>query len=96
MKNLNQIELNNLRKVVDDLDSKIIKLLEDRLQASCMIGEIKKQLDIPTFTPEREGEIKRSIFHLIEDVKKRERILRIYDSILSESRAVQNDFNKEK
>jgi monofunctional chorismate mutase len=90
---LNSIE--ELRKEVDSLDIQIIQLMEKRLSISSQIGKIKQDLNLPTYTPEREEVIKNRISELVEDEKKKNRILKIYESILNESRAVQNEYGEE-
>lgn len=95
MKDSNNNKLEDLRKEVDCLDSKIIKLLEERISISAKIGIIKQNLNLPTYTPEREEEIKNRISALIQDKKKLNSILKIYESVLYESRAMQNEFGEE-
>lgn len=95
MKELNKNSLEELRKEVDSLDEQIIKLLEKRISISSQIGKIKQILNLPTFTPEREEIIKSRISEKVIDEKKKKRILKIYESILNESRAVQNEFEDE-
>lgn len=90
---INSIE--ELRKDVDHLDLQIIQLLEKRLIISSQIGKIKQKLNLPTYTPEREEVIKNRVSEQVEDEKKKNRILKIYESILNESRAVQNEYGEE-
>ena len=90
---INSIE--ELRKDVDRLDLQIIQLLEKRLIISSQIGKIKQKLNLPTYTPEREEVIKNRVSEQVEDEKKKNRILKIYESILNESRAVQNEYGEE-
>lgn len=90
---INSIE--ELRKDVDHLDLQIIQLLEKRLIISSQIGKIKQKLNLPTYTPEREEVIKNRVSEQVEDEKKKNRILIIYESILNESRAVQNEYGEE-
>ncbi|MCF7823476.1 MAG: chorismate mutase [Candidatus Marinimicrobia bacterium] len=45
------------RKRIDDLDAKILELIEERIQEAMSIRKLKIDNDIPLFTPEREEEL---------------------------------------
>lgn len=51
------IELNLLRKKIDEIDDKLLILLKERLEVSKKIGEIKKRNNMPIYDPVREQEI---------------------------------------
>lgn len=51
------IELNLLRKKIDEIDDKLLILLKERLEVSKKIGEIKKKNNMPIYDPVREQEI---------------------------------------
>ena len=51
------IELNLLRKKIDEIDDKLLILLKERLAVSKKIGEIKKRNNMPIYDPVREQEI---------------------------------------
>ncbi|WP_448584363.1 prephenate dehydratase [Thermocrinis sp.] len=50
-------ELSKLRKEIDLIDEEIIKLLNRRAKIAKAIGEIKKQLKLEIYSPEREREV---------------------------------------
>ncbi len=45
------------RKNIDDLDLKILKLIQDRIDHAIVIRGLKTEQGIPLFTPEREKEL---------------------------------------
>jgi len=49
--------LNELRKDIDKIDSKIIRLINARSEASYKIGEIKKKRNQPVYSPDRESQV---------------------------------------
>ncbi|MFH1836560.1 MAG: prephenate dehydratase [Candidatus Omnitrophota bacterium] len=49
--------LNDYRKDIDKIDSKIIELINDRGKASHEIGEIKKKRGQPIYSPDRESQV---------------------------------------
>jgi len=84
----NTKQLKEYRKLIDQIDSEIIELLNKRGITVSKIGEIKKLLNLEVFQPEREREI-------LERTKSQSKILKpesvkaIWKEILSASRSIQ-------
>jgi len=55
------------RKRIDDLDTKILKLIEERIQEAICIRNLKIDSGIPLFTPEREEELIQRLVTLAND-----------------------------
>ncbi len=53
------MDLDEFRSRINDLDERILKLLNQRAEAALRIGELKRRQDLPYFVPEREAEIVR-------------------------------------
>ena len=53
--------LEDLRKEIDKIDSKIITLINDRGRASYGIGQIKKKRNQPIYSPDRESQIYKKV-----------------------------------
>ncbi|PJA99671.1 MAG: chorismate mutase [Ignavibacteriales bacterium CG_4_9_14_3_um_filter_30_11] len=85
-----------LRKEMDILDEKLTKLLSERTGYSLMVGRVKRSLNLPTYSPEREREISKKINKFIEKPLNESALKRIYERILDESRAVQKNDTTEK
>ena len=81
--------LSELRDDVDKVDSRISKLLIERLKLSIAIGTIKKTLGMKTYDAEREYEIDRNINQITENPEIKKSLQRIYERIIDESRAIQ-------
>ncbi len=45
------------RKKIDELDSEILELIQDRVNEAISIRRLKIEQNIPLFTPERESEL---------------------------------------
>lgn len=85
-----------LRKEMDVIDEKLTKMLSERTWYSLKVGRVKRSLDLPTYSPEREREISKKINKFIEKPLNESALKRIYERILDESRAVQkNDKTEE-
>jgi len=91
-----EVLLINLRKEMDGLDEQLTKLLNERTRYAVMVGRIKRALNLPTYSPEREREISKRINKFIEKPLKESSLKRIYERILDESRATQKNDNPEK
>ena len=87
--------LKKLRGQVDEIDGRMVELLSERTLRSVMIGKIKKSLGLPTYNPEREKEISSRISKFANEPLTQAALIRIYERIIDESRAVQKlDANK--
>lgn len=51
------IELELMRKKIDEIDDKLLALFKERLEVSKKIGLLKKKYKIEIFDPQREQEI---------------------------------------
>jgi chorismate mutase len=80
-----------LRDDIDVIDKELVKLLNRRTLDSVLIGRVKKTLGIATYNPQREKEIAEKIGSYAEKPLAKEAVLRIYERILDESRAIQKE-----
>jgi chorismate mutase/prephenate dehydratase len=80
-------ELIKLRKDFDEIDDKILELLNKRGNYAITIGNIKKNLNLEIYQPKREEE-------LIERIKNKKTIAAIWKEIISASKAVQGTISK--
>ncbi len=60
-------DLNESRKIINDIDKEIIKLFEKRMDIVLDIALYKKNNDLPIFHPEREKEVISRNINLIEN-----------------------------
>ena len=61
------MKLEELRKKIDQLDEKIIQLLNDRTDVALKIGEIKKENGADVYAPDRESEVYSKISHMAKN-----------------------------
>ena len=87
--------LKKLRNEIDAVDKQIVPLLSKRTLMSVLIGRIKRSMNLPTYSPEREKEISKKISLYAEEPLRPESLLRIYERILDESRAIQREEKNE-
>jgi chorismate mutase len=54
------MDISDWRKKVDELDRKLVELLNQRAAAAIEIGRLKRNTDLPVYEPEREREVIRN------------------------------------
>ncbi|MFX1409534.1 MAG: prephenate dehydratase [Promethearchaeota archaeon] len=86
-------QLEEFRKIIDEIDNKIIELLNKRGIVVLKIGEIKKLLNLEVYQPQREKDIIEKLKSLSK-ILKPESIEAIWKEILSASRSIQGDITK--
>lgn len=83
------LELEKLRKEINEIDAGILRFINRRLSLARRIGEIKKSLELPVYSPEREQEILRRLQSENEGPLDTELVKKIFTEIISASRSIQ-------
>ncbi len=83
--------LKKLRDGIDEIDKQVVPLISKRTLHSVLIGRVKRSMNLPTYNPQREKEIADRIGSYVEEPLTKEALLRIYERILDESRAIQRE-----
>jgi len=81
--------LSDWRRRIDDLDQKLVELLNERSRCALEIGKLKQQQNLPLYQPEREKEV-------LENAERNNRgplthaaIRRLFERIIDEARAAE-------
>jgi UPF0755 protein len=80
-----------LREGIDTIDRQLVSLLSKRTLHSVLIGRVKRSMNLPTYNPKREKEIAQRISNYVEEPLRKDVLIRIYERILDESRAIQRE-----
>ncbi|MDP2304270.1 MAG: endolytic transglycosylase MltG [Ignavibacteria bacterium] len=83
--------LSRLRKEVDFVDKELVRLLSKRTLHSVLIGRVKRSMGLATYSPQREKDVSKKVSSFAEEPLRPEAVLRIYERILDESRAIQRE-----
>jgi chorismate mutase len=81
--------MQRLRLKVDQIDLKILKLLQQRIKLSAQIGEVKRRYGAPVYAPQREGELRAHLLKLNRGKLQPQAVVSMFREIMSSSRAVQ-------
>lgn len=84
------MDLTEIRKKIDDTDSKILPLLVDRMKLSLEVAQYKKEHNMPVLNVEREQEILDKILKQGGDYGRA--IQSVYSSVMEASRSLQHNF----
>lgn len=77
------MELKSLRKAIDSIDSRILKLLNERAAATLEIGKIKSRSNQPVYVPDRESNVYKRLAENNRGPLSKAAIQAIYREIMS-------------
>jgi chorismate mutase len=86
-----QLELTRLRDAIDRVDEVIVRLLNQRVKYAIEIGEMKGNLGLPIYAPEREREVLQHVERVSEGPLDPVTVRRLFERIIDESRRVERD-----
>ncbi len=82
--------LDDLRKDIDRVDEVLVRLLNERARCACEIGQLKKELGIEIYQPEREKEVLQHVRTVAsEGPLGPEAIGRLFERIIDEARRLE-------
>jgi chorismate mutase-like protein len=85
------MDLSGWRKRIDQLDRKLLALLNERAECVLRLAPLKQQQAIPIEEPEREAAIRSNLSHNNQGPLSHEAVHRIFDAIMREMKAVQKE-----
>jgi chorismate mutase/prephenate dehydratase len=83
------MDLNELRKQIDDIDRQIVSLYEERMALALKIGELKAAAGLPIHDPAREAEKIAAVQGMAGSEFTREELTKLYKQIFATSRKYQ-------
>ena len=81
--------LDECRVVIDELDRKIVELLNERTRVVEEIGRVKRQAQLPIYEPRREDKVFANVSHVNHGPITQEAVRRIFERIIDEMRTIQ-------
>ena len=89
------MDIEDWREKIDEVDTQILELINKRSKFSIKIGEIKTDKGIPIHSPEREKIIMKRMQQENPGPLSDDRVLRIFERIIDESRNLEKDIAKD-
>ncbi len=81
--------LRECRDRIDDLDRRILELLNERTKIVELIGQVKHNLDLPIYEPRREDEVFANVTEHNAGPLTPDGVKRVFERIIDEMRNVQ-------
>jgi len=85
------MDIDDWRARIDEVDLKILDLLNERANYSLEIGEIKQRLHLPIYVPEREKQIYASLEQINDGPLSNAAVRRLFERIIDESRRLESE-----
>ena len=87
-------KLEEFRVLVDDVDRRIVALLNERTRVVEDIGRVKRQTNLPIYEPKREDQVFANISATNRGPLTEEAVRRIFERIIDEMRMIQRVWMK--
>jgi chorismate mutase len=81
--------LSDWRRRIDEIDKKLVALLNERSHCALEIGKLKQAANIPLYQPERENEVLANAEHNNPGPLTDAAIRRLFERIIDEARAAE-------
>jgi chorismate mutase-like protein len=87
-------KLEDFRVLVDDVDRRIVALLNERTRVVENIGRVKRQTQLPIYEPKREDQVFANVSATNRGPLTEEAVRRIFERIIDEMRMIQRVWMK--
>jgi len=81
--------LDEFRVLIDDVDRRIVELLNERTRVVEEIGRVKRQAKLPIYEPKREDQVFANITGVNHGPITQDAVRRIFERIIDEMRTIQ-------
>src|SRR5881394_1746491 len=85
------MNLNDWRRRIDEIDKKLVELLNERSQCALEIGKLKQEAKIPLYQPDRENDVLANAERNNSGPLTDAAIRRLFERIIDEVRAAERD-----
>jgi chorismate mutase len=83
--------LEEYRVAIDDIDRRLVALLNERTEIVECIGRVKREARLPVYEPRREDQVFANITAANQGPISHEAVRRIFERIIDEMRGIQRD-----
>jgi chorismate mutase len=77
------------RRRIDDIDRRLVELLNERSKCALEIGKLKQQANLPLYQPDREKEVLQNAEHNNHGPLSDAAIRRLFERIIDEARSAE-------
>ena len=83
------MSIDDWRQKIDEIDRKLVELLNERSRCAIQIGRLKRELNMRVYDPEREREILRKIQEVNGGPLDDEGLQRLFERVIDECRRIE-------
>ena len=83
------MSIEDWRRKIDEIDRKLVELLNERSKCAIEIGKLKRTLNLRVYDPEREREILQRITEVNSGPLDGEGLQRLFERIIDECRQIE-------
>ena len=83
------MDIAELRKRIDEIDRKLVELINERARAAQQIGRLKRQSDLPIYEPDREKKIFANVTAVNRGPLTEKDLRHIYERLIDVMRNIQ-------
>lgn len=85
------MDIEDWREKIDDLDRKLVELLNERAKAAIAIGKLKRDTSMPIYEPDRERTVFANVQGANQGPLPSRDLVRIYERIIDVMRNIQKE-----
>jgi chorismate mutase len=85
------MDIDSLRKKIDELDARLVQLLNERAKCATEIGRIKAGQKLPVYEPRREQTVFDNVRRLNEGPLPDSDVVQVYERIIDVMRKIQKE-----
>src|SRR5579862_3768197 len=85
------MDISDWRKKIDELDRKLVTLLNERAQAAHEVGKLKRGVGMPIYEPDREQTVFNNVRRGNTGPLSDDDLMKIYERIMNIMRQIQRD-----
>lgn len=86
---MNELDLDALRKAIDDVDGQLLELIAERVRLVLQVGDYKRERGIPIYDPERERLVLERLTSRAPAPLKADTVRRVFERLIDESRRLE-------
>jgi chorismate mutase-like protein len=85
------MSISDWRRRIDEIDKKLVELLNERSRCALEIGKLKQEANLPLYQPDREKEVLNNAENTNAGPLTHAAIRRLFERIIDEARAAERD-----
>lgn len=83
------MDIDDWRDEIDSIDEQLIELLNRRSTCAIEIGRLKRERELPIYSPDRESQVIEHVLGVNDGPLEPEAIRRLFERIIDESRRIE-------